>query len=314
MANDEVTDMDFQELNYLLTIAQEGSISKAAERLFMAQASLSQFLRQYEASLGAPIFERTNRGVRLTPAGEAFLARSRQILSLYHQARSEFKDIEGAVSGVVKFGTASFRGRYLVPAVLKRFYREHPGAQVEITEENSVGLEQLIRDGALDVALAAVPVAPSGSIEVGERYHDEILIVAADDHPVMRFAHEDAGRRWVELSDAAAFEFILSDQSTRLGHAAFTAFERLNIAPICRNHHMTAAFAAAMAREGLGLALTYRSCMVPQEHVVYLSCGKEGLTLELALLYPRGNYRSRATEVFSRMLHENLLRVLTTSP
>ena len=104
--------MDFQELNYLLTIAQEGSISKAAERLFMAQGSLSQFLRQYEASLGAPIFERTPRGVRLTPAGEAFLTRGRQILSLYHQACSEFKDIEGGVSGVVKFGTASFREKY----------------------------------------------------------------------------------------------------------------------------------------------------------------------------------------------------------
>ena len=72
--------MDLRELNYIVTIANEGSISRAAEKLYMAQSSLSQSLQLYEVELGTPIFMRTARGVRPTPAGGAFLSHARQIL------------------------------------------------------------------------------------------------------------------------------------------------------------------------------------------------------------------------------------------
>ena len=72
--------MEIKELNYLIAIAEEKSISKAAERLYMAQSSLSQFLFQYEAELGAKLFVRTARGVRPTSAGEVFIDHARQIL------------------------------------------------------------------------------------------------------------------------------------------------------------------------------------------------------------------------------------------
>ena len=61
--------MNLKELNYIVTIADEGSISRAAEKLYMAQSSLSQFLQLYEAELGAPLFMRTSRGVRPTASG-----------------------------------------------------------------------------------------------------------------------------------------------------------------------------------------------------------------------------------------------------
>ena len=79
--------MDLKELDYIVTVANEGSISRAAEKLFMAQSSLSQAVRLFEQDLGTPIFVRTARGVRPTSAGEAFIFHARQILQQYPSIR-----------------------------------------------------------------------------------------------------------------------------------------------------------------------------------------------------------------------------------
>ena len=102
--------MDMKELNYIVAIADAGSISAAAEKLFMAQSSLSQALSLYESELGTPIFVRTSRGVRPTPSGSVFISHARQILNHYRLAQSEVWDIEGLNGGRVEFGISSFRG------------------------------------------------------------------------------------------------------------------------------------------------------------------------------------------------------------
>ena len=98
--------MNLKELNYIVTIADEGSISRAAEKLYMAQSSLSQFLQLYEAELGAPLFMRTSRGVRPTASGSVFLNHARQILLQYHRAQSELWDIEELSVAVSSWGSA----------------------------------------------------------------------------------------------------------------------------------------------------------------------------------------------------------------
>lgn len=113
--------MDLKELDYIVTVADEGSISRAAEKLFMAQSSLSQAVRLIEQDLGTSVFVRTARGVRLTAAGEAFISHARQILQQYREARSEASDIENLKGGTIIFGISTYRGTYLLPPVLKNF-------------------------------------------------------------------------------------------------------------------------------------------------------------------------------------------------
>lgn len=149
--------MNLKELNYIVTIADEGSISRAAEKLYMAQSSLSQFLQLYEAELGAPLFMRTSRGVRPTASGSVFLNHARQILLQYHRAQSELWDIEELSGGRIELGISTFRGTYLLPPVLKRFRDRYPRIHVEITEKDSMYLEEMILEGFLDMALLALP-------------------------------------------------------------------------------------------------------------------------------------------------------------
>lgn len=81
--------MQLKELTYLVTLADEGSISRAADKLYMAQSSLSQFLQQYESELGVTLFVRTSRGIRLTYAGTIFIDNARSILKHYQLVQME---------------------------------------------------------------------------------------------------------------------------------------------------------------------------------------------------------------------------------
>lgn len=298
--------MDLKELNYIVTIADEGSISHAAEKLYMAQSSLSQFLQIYETELGTPIFMRTSRGVRPTAAGSAFISHARQILLLYRKAQNEVWDIEGLKGGRIEFGISTFRGTYLLPPVLKTFHERYPSVHVEITEGDSLHLEEMLSDGLLDLALIALPSTWLKE-NVEPLMTDEILLVTAKDHPVMQYAHppkENEERPWIDLSDTADFEFILGPKETILGRMARAEFQKLGLKPFTRNTNFTAPFAAAMAREGIALAFTYKSCIVEEEHAEYLRIGKEGIFLDLGLAYSPGEYHPKASKALGALFHE----------
>ena len=179
--------MDLKELNYVVTVANEGSISRAAEKLFMSQSSLSQAIRVLEQDLGTSVFIRTTRGVRPTAAGDAFISHAKQILQQYRTACSEAADIENLNGGTVIFGISTYRGTYLLPPVLKRFRALYPKVHVEICEMDSIDLEDQLLEGLLDLALiAAPPVRIRHGVSPFMR--DEIMIVTTADHPVMDFA------------------------------------------------------------------------------------------------------------------------------
>lgn len=297
--------MDMKELTYIVTIADEGSISGAAEKLFMAQSSLSQSLQLYEAELGIPIFMRTSRGVRPTAAGAAFIQRVRHLLHSYRLAQNEAWDIEGLHGGQVELGISTFRGSYLLPPVLKHFHSLYPEVHVEITELDSLELEDRILKGLLDIALIATPPVRLKQ-NVDHLMRDEILIIATQDHPVMELAKlcPEDGTFWIDFQDTADFEYILGPPDTILGRIARREFRKCGREPVGLNTHISAAFAAEMARTGLGLALTYRSCVIQSESARYLRIGREGVYLELALAYPAGEYRSNATMKLGQLFHK----------
>lgn len=272
----------------------------------MSQSSLSQAIRVLEQDLGTSVFVRTTRGVRPTAAGDAFISHAKQILQQYRAACSEAADIENLNGGTVIFGISTYRGTYLLPPVLKRFRALYPKVHVEICEMDSIDLEDQLLEGLLDLALiAAPPVRIRHGVSPFMR--DEIMIVTTADHPVMDFVRtceSDPKLFWIDLKDTAAFEYIFGPPNTVLGRVGRQALRDAGIEPIGQGTDLSASFAAAMAREGAGLAFTYRSCRVPGDHFRYLRIGKEGIFLDLALAWPAGKYRSRAASALAKLFQE----------
>ena len=268
--------MELKEIDYILTIAECGSISKAADKLLMTQPSLSQFLQQFESSLGCQLFLRTTRGVVLTAAGEAFIEDARKIQSLYRAAQTKLRDINDVKGGTVRLGISTFRAQEFLPPILEKFYAMYPDVAVQITELDTIPLETSILEGSLDMGIVAF------YLHTGED-----------------------GRVWVDFRDAARFEFVLGPVGTRLGRIARQQFSACKKIPITRNDNLTASLALAMARRGLALALTYSSVMSTR-NLDFISIGKEGIYLPLALAYPPSSYRSRAAIELSKVIHEVL--------
>lgn len=296
--------MDMKELEYVLAIADEGGISRAAEKLYMAQSSLSQFLTRYEAELGARLFNRTGSGVRLTAAGEVFVRTAREMLRQYQQVKAELKEAEHSRSGVIQFGISSFRGAALIPPVLKRFRADYPLIDVIIHEHNSNILTRKIAAGELDLALVALPRGekPPASETV---LRDEVVLVVNRTHPMMEYVHFDYPRKpWTNLEDAGRFEFLLSNPSTVLGGIAQAEFEARGIEPLAKNRDLTAAFARDMACQGLGLAFTYASCAIPRADVEYVSLGRDGYYVDLILITPPTKRQTRSDRALEAMIRE----------
>ncbi len=300
--------MELKEFTYVVTIAETGSISKAAEKLYMAQSSLSQFLNRLESDLGVKLFSRTAGGVRPTLSGEIYIRSARQMLRQYRMVQAELKDMERPSEGRIEFGISSFRGEFLLPKTLSRFRTKAPAVEVVIHEMDSIDIRRKIASGELDMAL----VANHQGEHKGQGKHikrDEVLIVAHKEHPVMQYVkvgHGGPARPWVELRDILHFEFLLSNPSTMLGSSAKILFDALGRHPRALNTNLTAPFSAAMARQGLGLAFTYRSCAVPDPNVEYLSIGPNCFFVDLVLLYPPEGYRSRAIRALEETIRQCL--------
>ena len=171
---------------------------------------------------------------------------------------------------------------------------------------DSIDLENQILEGILDLALiAAPPVRIKHGFE--ELMRDEIMLVTTKEHPVMKYAHEcenDPEELWIDLKDTAPYEYILGPPNTVLGRTARDSLREAGVEPLGLDTYLSAAFAAAVAREGVALAFTYRSCRVMRDGFRYLRIGTEGIFLDLALVWPAGKYRSRAAKALADLLHE----------
>lgn len=303
--------MEIREWNYLIAIAEEKSISKAAERLFMAQSSLSQFLSVMESELGCRLFVRTSTGVRPTEEGRLMTEYAYRALSEYHSVRDQMQDIRDLQRGRVIMGISSFRGSFLMPPVLNAFHMEYPGIRVEIREENSMVLEQLLQKGEIDLALLVLPATDFKGV-VEPLMADEICLITRQGHPVLEKTRPTPSgsrskiARCIDVRDTMEYEYLLSDYDTILGREARRIFREKGLTPTAHNEKLSAFFAASMGAAGLGLAFTYHSSHRYYPNAEYISLGEDGKFLKLGLAMPPGRYHSRAAEA----LKETMQRVL----
>ena len=284
--------MEIREMNYITAIAEEGSISKAAERLFMAQSSLSQFLSRLEHELNAKLFVRTSTGVRPTEAGRLMIAYAYRELSEYHRVRDKIQDVHELKGGRVIMGISTFRGTFLMPPVLNEFSRKYPDIHVIVVEENSMALEQMLKNGTIDIALIIMPPKILQPDDVSFLMRDEICIITNEQHPVMKFAKSDkGGKKYIDLDDTKEFEYLLSDYDTILGRESRRIFREHGIIPRVHNEKLSAFFAASMGAAGLGLAFTYYCAKNYYSHAEFLSLGEN---INLGLCLAPGRYHSKA--------------------
>jgi DNA-binding transcriptional LysR family regulator len=175
------------QLRYFVTVAEEGQITRAAEKLYIAQPALSQAISQLESELGLKLLERHPRGVRLTPSGEAFLDRARDVVETERDAQLTAQSLTRAARGVVEVGFIGPPPGMTAPALFRAFAARHPEAEICFRElPFPRGGTRSWLEG-VDVAFCQPP-EPAEHIEVEHVRVESRTLVLAADHPLARGA------------------------------------------------------------------------------------------------------------------------------
>ena len=221
--------MDVKQLTALVAIAETGSVTRAAEVLHLVQPAVTRQVRLLEEELGAPLFDRTRQGMRLTDDGQILLEHARRALGELERARAEIRPVSGELRGVVTVGLSPSFAEPIGEALVARLAAEHPGVQLRL----SIGYTRHLTDwlDAADIDLAVIfDVRPASAVEIRPLLEEPLWVVGppgsdlSPEHPV-RFA-DVADRIRIHASPTHAMrnmlERVAAEQKIRLRVAVET--------------------------------------------------------------------------------------------
>lgn len=150
--------MELHQVRYFMAICRHRSFTRAAEHERVAQPSLSQQIRKLEEELGARLFDRLGRKVRLTPFGERFQEHARRVLDEIEGARQEMQELLGLRRGSVCVGAIPTVAPYFLPNAIEAFARLYPEIKLNVREDLTLSLMTQLAEGDLDLALLSLPI------------------------------------------------------------------------------------------------------------------------------------------------------------
>jgi len=204
-------------LQMLLSVAQTGNLSQSAEALNTTQPALSKWIKDLEADIGLPLFERHARGLRPTPYGEALIDHVRRIEGHLDSARDDMAALREGGSGLIAIGTSGVSAGDTVPLAVASFVRQMPRAQVRLVESTmNLMMPQLVR-GELDIVVGRAASAQlDATLATETLYRDPVNFVVGLGHPL-------AQRHSVDWSDLFEYPWIVWPSGTPIRTALESA-------------------------------------------------------------------------------------------
>jgi len=208
--------MELRHLRYFIAVAEEGQITRAAERLGIEQPPLSQQMRALERELGAQLLHRKPRGVEPTHAGQAFLANARAILAQIDRAFATTRRAARGEQGRISVGfTSSAPFHPFVPRVFRAFRQAYPLVGLTLEESGTTELIESLRDEGIDAAFIRTPVSDPAGLTVTPLLEETMLVALPSGHDLaLRKNKDDAA---LPLKALAAEPFILYRRRTGPG-------------------------------------------------------------------------------------------------
>ena len=304
--------MDLKEQEYVVALAEHGSITRAAESLFISQPTLSIFLSRLEKRLGTPLFDKIGKKLVPTLAGELYVRRAKELLMIQSQFQGELSDLISGSYGRLRLGIHSRRSAYLLPKVMAQFRPQYPNVDLSLCETGSADMEQKLLEGSLDLILSNRFLQPE-KLSFFPIYQDTLVAALPFGHPACQKAVMLPGhtRPWLDLRELKEEFFILQypQQSTRL----FTeqALRYSGVVPKKILYIQNMETAAQMAAEGVGAAFTmdsYAKHFTYEKPVYFFEVGDPDFSVQIALAHRKKAHVPKYMELFIRLVRENFNR------
>ncbi len=225
--------LNIREIEYILTIMEEGSITKACQKLYIAQPSLSQALKRVEAELGVTLFTRVKGRLKLTPEGEVFISAGTRIMDIINELDSQFSGLSSAQSGKLVVGVPYLLGTLIATEIIPVYRERFPQIELQLVESSSTELEQLLMDGAIDVSVIPLP------FKFNDFPHhlflkSRMVLLASKNNDIEDSAYRKTGTDrfpYVDITGLDNAPFIIGHQGQRIRTINETIFKKARISP-----------------------------------------------------------------------------------
>lgn len=248
--------MDYRTLRYILAVAQERSISRAAQTLHISQPSLSHCILKQERQLGVSLFDRGTHPLQLTYAGENYVRAAREILHIKDQLEKEMKGIAETKKGRLAIGMTKPRSAYLLPQVLPYFCNLYPNVEISLCEENVSTLESLLIAEKVEVAILLSPIE-NELFAHRLLFEEEILLCLPEGHHLI----EEFQNNGADLRPLKNEPFILYPRGQRVRRATDLLFSKNSFTPRTILESQIAETILGLVAVGMGCAFIPKSVL-----------------------------------------------------
>lgn len=241
------TEMDIQHLKYFVAVATEGNFTRAAQKLYVSQPTISKMVRSIEEELGVILFDRSGKNVKLTDAGEIILAQAQNIIKSFQNLSSELDDLMQLKKGYIHIGLPPMIGSQFFPKVIHEFHREYPNILIQLVEDGAIKIEKAVYDGALDLGVVVLPVDE-------EQFHsfsivnERLMLMTHSSHPLSR-------KKSVKLAELEQESFIMFQRDFTLHSRIIAECIRVGFHPNITCESSQWDFISEMVIADLGVAL-----------------------------------------------------------
>lgn len=178
--------MELRVLNYFLTVAEEGNITKAAKLLHISQPTLSRQLMQLENELGVELFKRSNHSIVLTQEGLMLKRRAKEMVLLADKTKEELSGNGAVISGQISIGCGELQSISELAELMTAFQEKYPLIQYELYSGNTVGIKDRMENGTLDLGLLLEPVDVEKYEFVRMKTKEEWGVLVREDLPIAK--------------------------------------------------------------------------------------------------------------------------------
>lgn len=297
--------MDTRLIKHILKIAEEKSITKAAEKLYLTQSALNQQLLHLEHELGTPLFKRSKTNWGPTRAGEIYLEGAREMLRVKQNTYSQISDLTHGYTGTIRVGMTPVRGPDMFIHVYPAFHEQYPNLVVVPYELNVFQMQKLVTAGDLDLGFMTLFESQRDDNEYQNLYEEEILI-AVPEAWNLEGAVMEAGKRRPRLPLLALKDrpMILLRKQTTMRPVLDRLFRARQVVPQILFDTANPATILEMVRAGICCGIVAESTAQGFEQGIRYYSFEKPLRWNVAVSYPKGAFLNQAENLFIQQARE----------
>ena len=307
-----------QEMKYVYMVYSCGSFSKAAEKLYITQPALSLAIRRVEEQLGARLFDRSSKSLKLTEAGEIYIAKYYRIRDLEKELEQQLNDLSGLRSGSLHIGGTNYFNSYILPPVIVRFHEKYPGIDIRLTEAGSHDLLGMLREHRIDLTFNCGLSAKDPYIRKA-CFSDTVLLCVPKSFPlpqgtekaamtntdILAKRHLDESFPAVGLKQFKDLPFVLLSDGNNLYERAKIMLDKEHASVKVTMHLTQLATAWHLSCAGLGVTLISDHLVTKGSDSVYFFQLDSPLSRRVFdLVYSENRYVSHAMDAFEETFRE----------